>query len=84
MLRTLRYAPRFGETHQDANQISASSKPTAGSFWLTLTARMICNALPDGLVAYRRYEDMRSRGIAQDTALREALGVSPRPCSHKR
>jgi hypothetical protein len=79
MLRTLHYPPHFGKTHQEAKPASPPAKPAAG-FWLTLTARMICNALPDGRAAYRHYERMRARGVHHDTALREALdvGVSPR------
>ena len=35
------------------------------------------SSLRESLAASRHYEQLRSRGIAHETALREALGVGP-------
>jgi hypothetical protein len=40
---------------------------------------MACEALQEGLAAHRHYEELRSRGIAHDSALREALALAPAP-----
>ena len=46
----------------------------------TITAlRMMCGALPEGLAAHREYEELRSRGIAHEAALRQALGIGRNP-----
>jgi hypothetical protein len=36
---------------------------------------MMCAAFCEGLAAHREYEGLRSRGIAHERALREALGL---------
>jgi hypothetical protein len=40
------------------------------SFW---------DALRDGLAASRQYEELRSRGLSHDAALRQALGLGASP-----
>jgi hypothetical protein len=50
---------------------------TAWSSWhLASTLRNVRDALQEGFAAHRQYEHLRSRGIAHDTALRHAFGVS--------
>jgi hypothetical protein len=45
-----------------------------------LTAlRLFCEALHEGLAAHRYYEELRSKGIAHDSALRQALALAPAP-----
>jgi len=39
----------------------------------------MCEALQDGLAAHRHYEELRSRGVAHDSALRQALAIAPAP-----
>jgi hypothetical protein len=36
-------------------------------------------ALREGLAAYREYEELRSRGMPHDSALRAALGLGSSP-----
>jgi hypothetical protein len=36
-------------------------------------------ALREGLAAYREYEELRSRGMPHDSALRAALGLGSNP-----
>jgi hypothetical protein len=40
---------------------------------------MMYDALREGLAAHRQYEQLRSRGVPHDTALREALGFGRSP-----
>jgi hypothetical protein len=40
---------------------------------------MLCEALREGLAAHRYYEELRSQGIAHDSALRQALAFAPAP-----
>ena len=45
-----------------------------------LTAlRLFCEALGESLAAHRHYEELRSKGIAHDSALRHALALAPAP-----
>jgi hypothetical protein len=39
----------------------------------------MCDALREGLAAYRQYEHPRSRGILHDKAVSAALGAGPTP-----
>jgi hypothetical protein len=41
--------------------------------------RMLFEALRESLAAHRHYEELRSRGIAHDSALRQALALAPAP-----
>jgi hypothetical protein len=41
--------------------------------------RMMFEALRESLAAHRHYEELRSKGIAHDSALRQALAVAPAP-----
>ena len=41
--------------------------------------RLMCEALQDGLAAHRHYEELTSRGVAHDSALRQALAIAPAP-----
>ena len=45
---------------------------------------MLCEALQDGLAAHRHYEELRSRGVAHDSALRQALAIAPAPAEPAR
>ena len=40
------------------------------------TLKTICDAMRDGLAAQRRYELLRRKGMAHDTAIRHGLGIS--------
>ena len=41
--------------------------------------RMLFETLPESLAAHRHYEELRSKGIAHDSALRQALALAPAP-----
>jgi hypothetical protein len=41
--------------------------------------RMLFEALGESLAAHRHYEELRSKGIAHDSALRQALALAPAP-----
>jgi hypothetical protein len=41
--------------------------------------RLFCEALGESLAAHRHYEELRSKGIAHDSALRQALALAPAP-----
>ena len=41
--------------------------------------RMLCETLRESLAAHRHYEELRSKGIAHDSALRQALALAPAP-----
>jgi hypothetical protein len=62
--------------HRERNLTGWSPPPPAASSWPAITAvRMMCDAFCEGLAAHREYEALRSRGIAHERALREALGL---------
>jgi len=41
--------------------------------------RMLFETVGESLAAYRHYEELRSRGIGHDSALRHALALAPAP-----
>ena len=54
--------------------------PTAASAWPMLAAlAAMGEAVREGLAAHREYEDLRSRGMPHDSALRAALGLGASP-----
>ena len=57
---------------------ASHSRPTHTVLW------MLCEALRDGLAAHRHYEELRSRGVAHDSALRQALAMAPAPSEPRR
>ena len=65
-------------THHHTTGLSASR--AAPTTWPIMAAlRTSYDALRDGLVAYRQYEHLRSRGVSHDTAIRTALDIGPSP-----
>jgi hypothetical protein len=67
-------ASRFDEMQPKANRTGWFRQESAfafGSAAATLWA--FCSGLYDGLAAYWQYEQLRSEGVAHDTALRKAL-----------
>jgi hypothetical protein len=78
MLRSFHYAP--GCLEIPGNAAGRSARVTTGHFRPTVPELQgLCHALREGVAAWRHYEHRRSRGIAHDTALREALGIGPAP-----
>jgi hypothetical protein len=77
MLHILHYEPGFAETQRATRTRGRCTQPAASS-WSTITSlRAGCDALREGLAASRQYEQLRSRGIPHDTAIRSALGFGP-------
>jgi hypothetical protein len=63
-------------TYRHRNPTGWCPPPRALSVWSAVAAvRMMGAAFCEGLAAHREYEPLRSRGIAHDRALREALGL---------
>jgi hypothetical protein len=79
MLRSFRHAPELYRPYPEEPLAGWASRPIAG-FRSPLTAlRIVSEALRESLAACREYEDLRSRGVPHDTALRQALGFGPSP-----
>jgi hypothetical protein len=79
MLRNFHYAPGFKDCHRDASPARRSTPPAAAAWPIAATLRAIGEAWREGLAAHRAYELLRSRGMAHDPALREALGIGRVP-----
>jgi hypothetical protein len=60
------------------------SQPAVHARSAHITLRSLCEALLDGLAAHRHYEELRSRGVAHDSALRQAFAVAPEPSTPTR
>jgi hypothetical protein len=55
------------------------ARPATHSWPAHTVLRKMWEALRDGLAAHRHYEELRSRGVAHDSALRQALAIAPAP-----
>ena len=73
MLRIIHASSRLAPTLQGARRLSPPALPP-----LTIV-RMACEALQEGLAAHRHYEELGSKGMAHDSALRQALALAPAP-----
>jgi hypothetical protein len=73
MLRTIGFTPRLIPAIHGGRRLSPPARPP-----FTIL-RMFCEALQEGLAAHRHYEELRSKGIAHDSALRHALALAPAP-----
>ena len=63
-------------THRHRNPTGWCPPPPVVSAWSAVAAvRMMGAAFCEGLAAHREYEALRSRGMAHERALREALGL---------
>jgi hypothetical protein len=86
MLLSFRHAPGFDETHHALDLAGWSPQATGfASSPTTSRLRAIWDALREGITAHRHYEQLTSRGISHDTAIRQALrishpGVKSAPC----
>jgi hypothetical protein len=80
MLSTCHCATHPHAAHHATSPPNLFVHPTALSarrmvVWLAAMGE----ALREGLAAYREYEELRSRGMPHDTALRAALGLGASP-----
>jgi len=78
MLRILNAAPSLGAGPQERHRFSPPN-------WTPVVAlRAIRAALHEGLAMHREYEALRSKGVAHDAALRQALAIGPAPSRQTR
>jgi hypothetical protein len=81
MIRTFCDTSRFQDTPRQASRAG----PSTAAAPMAATLRAMGGALREGLAAARQYEQLRSRGIDHDRAVRAALGLglipsqAPRP-----
>ena len=73
MLRNMCITPHFIPPLHAAHHRSPPALPAVKIL------RMLFEALRESLAAHRHYEELRSRGIAHDSALRQALALAPAP-----
>jgi hypothetical protein len=73
MLRDVCITPHFIPALHGARRRSPPALPAV------TILRMLFEALREGLAAHRHYEELRSKGIAHDSALRQALALAPAP-----
>ena len=74
MLGSCHYLPDFDHTH-DARRIGRAARPAFAPSAMVTALRRAWEAWSDGLAARRHYDDLRSRGVPHEEAIREALGV---------
>jgi hypothetical protein len=80
MLSTCHCATHPHAVHHATSPPSLFDPPTALSAWpMVATLAAMGEALREGLAACREYEELRSRGMPHDTALRVALGLGASP-----
>jgi hypothetical protein len=60
----------------DLERACRNGRPARPISVLRTVLRTIWETLPEAFAARRRYEHMLSRGVPQQTALREALGIA--------
>ena len=73
MLRTVHMTTRLIPAFHGECRLSPPARPPF------TTLRMAWEAMREGLAAHRHYEELRSKGIAHDSALRHALALAPAP-----
>jgi hypothetical protein len=73
MLRIIGFTPRLIPAIRGGRRLSSPARPP-----FTIL-RMFCEALHEGLAAHRHYEELRSKGLAHESALRDALALVPAP-----
>ena len=80
MLSTCHCATHPHAAHHATSPPGLFVRPAALSDWPMVAAlAAMGGALREGLAASREYEELRSRGLPHDTALRAALGLGPSP-----
>jgi hypothetical protein len=80
MLSTCHCATHPHAAHHATSPPGLFVQPTAASAWPMLAAlAAMGEALREGLAACREYEELRSRGMPHDTALRASLGLGASP-----
>jgi hypothetical protein len=80
MLRTCHCPTHLHAAHYATSPPGIFVPPTALSAWPMLAAlATMGESLREGLAACREYEELRSRGMPHDTAIRASLGLGASP-----
>ena len=80
MLSTCHCAAHLDAAHHATSSPDLFGRPAALSAWPMVAAlATMGEALREGLAACREYEELRSRGMPHDAAIRKALGFGPSP-----
>jgi hypothetical protein len=80
MLSTCHCATHLDAAHHATSPPDLFGRPAALSAWPMVAAlATMGEALRDGLAACREYEQLRSRGMPHDTAIRASLGLGASP-----
>jgi hypothetical protein len=80
MVRTCHCTTLFHEAPHATVQPAWFVQPAAASAWpLVAALAAMGEALCEGLAACREYEELRSRGMPHDTAIRASLGLGSSP-----
>jgi hypothetical protein len=80
MLSTTHCATHPHAAHHATSPPDLFVPPKAASAWPMVAAlAAMGEALREGLAACREYEELRSRGMPHDSALRAALGLGTSP-----
>ena len=58
-----------------SSECRAAQRSGLSSRSLGSTLQIVIQSLREGLDAHRRYEELRSKGIPHDAAIRQALGL---------
>ena len=75
MLRSFDDTFGFEATHRHRNPTGRCPPPAAFAGSAVAAVRGMGAAFCEGLAAHREYEALRSRGLAHEAALRQALGL---------
>lgn len=73
MLRNICTSPHLIQAPHATRRLSPPALPAV------TILRKLFDALGESLAAYRHYEELRSRGMGHDSALRHALALAPAP-----
>ena len=73
MLRNICTSPHLIQAPHATRRLSPPALPAV------TILRQLFDALGESLAAYRHYEELRSRGMGHDSALRHALALAPAP-----
>jgi hypothetical protein len=83
MLRNLQFASGFANGYRHTNPAGFAESAIAGARRIATALRFAIDGWREALAACRDYEQLRSRGVPHELALREALGAGPAPSQHR-
>jgi hypothetical protein len=83
MLWHPQYVSGSGHCCGQAHPVDRTESAMAASRGIAATLWLAVEGWSEALAACRDYEQLRSRGVAHDAALRHALGAGPAPAQHR-